>query len=390
MKKTIEEDRIVVYPTGKITAENATAFSDELHEAFKDPTLTAVVDARDLVYISSAGLRALLTIAQNRQDKLLIINTCPDVYDVFEITGFSEIMDVRKKMRVISTEGCALIGKGAFGTVYRIDDETIVKVFRSSEDLPLIQMEQDRARRAFVLGIPTAIPFDIVQVGDSYGAVFESLRAENLKEVYLQNPDQKDELLRKYVQLMRKIHAAKANPEDLPSARNIFLRYIEDLKAILPEDLSARLRQLLSDMPDNLHITHGDMQMANVMMNGDELIVIDMETLSTGNPVFDLQALYVCYVAFNEDDPKNSEVFMGMTDAQCQEVWNGILTQYFDGCTPEEIRRREDRIRVLGSLRFLDRIVTNNMTAPELKEVRVRHTLEHLRELLQRTDSLEI
>ena len=390
MRKEIKENEIVVYPEGKITAENAKAFSDELREAFQNPTLPAVIDARDLEYISSAGLRALLIVAKSRQSKLLIINASPEVYDVFQITGFAEIMDVRKKMRVISTEGCTLIGKGAFGSVYRIDDETIVKVYRSPEDLPLIQVEQDRARKAFVLGIPTAIPFDIVQVGDSYGSVFELVRANNLKEIYLQHPDQKEKLLREYVELMRKVHTAKANPNDLPNARDIFLQYIEDLKDILPADLSDRLRQLLSDIPDNLHIVHGDMQMANVMMNGDELIVIDMETLSTGNPVFDLQALYVAYRAFNEDDPKNSESFMGMTDDQVREIWNSILSLYFEGCSTEEIRQREDKIRILGYLRFLDRIVTHNMTLPELREVRIRHSLENLRELVRRTDSLEI
>ena len=66
--------------------------------------------------------------------------------------------EVRKAYRVISVEGCELLGQGANGRVYRIDPDTIVKIYLNPDSLPEIQRERELARLAFVAGVPTAIP----------------------------------------------------------------------------------------------------------------------------------------------------------------------------------------------------------------------------------------
>ena len=93
---------------------------------------------------------------------------------ILDTTGMTGLLDVRRKMREISVEGCEIIGSGAVGTVYRLDEDTVVKVYRDKEkSLPLIEEERKAAQQAFLMGIPTAIPFDTVKVGEQYGAVFE-------------------------------------------------------------------------------------------------------------------------------------------------------------------------------------------------------------------------
>jgi hypothetical protein len=47
-----------------------------------------------------------------------------------------------KPRRKISLSGCEVIGRGAIGTVYRIDDETIVKVYE--KHVPLETIERER------------------------------------------------------------------------------------------------------------------------------------------------------------------------------------------------------------------------------------------------------
>lgn len=390
MKTCIEENLTVVYPEGRITSDNAAKFEQELRQAMKDASGQLIVDAQNLCSISSAGLRALLVLTKESGRKLTVRNVSPEVYEIFEITGFSLLLDVRRRIRSLSIEGCKKVGEGALGSVYQVAEDTIVKVFRTIDSMPVIQTELDRSRQAFVKGLPTAIPFDIVQVGNQFGAVYEMLNAETLNDYLIRHPEQTDEMIRKYVQLLRQIHSSEALPGELPSAVNQFLGYIDELKDIFPAEMAARLKQLLQKMPEDLHMIHGDLQMKNVMISGDDLLLIDMETLCTGNPVFDLQAVYVAYIPFNEDDPTNSEEFLGITAERCDDIWNRVLAEYFSGCSPERIRELEDRIRVLGYIRFLDRIVTHGMTTPELKEIRVRHTLEHLETLLKRTDTLEL
>ena len=88
-------------------------------------------------------------------------------------------MEIRKVYRIVSLADCELIGQGANGKVYRYDQENILKVYTNTDALPLIEHERELSRAAFVLGIPTAIPYDVVQIAEGgYGTVYEMLTDE--------------------------------------------------------------------------------------------------------------------------------------------------------------------------------------------------------------------
>lgn len=153
------------------------------------------LDAAGVDYISSTGLRVLLRLVKSGQADLTVCNASPGIYDVYEITGMTSLMKVQKRMREVRVDGCEVIGRGAYGTVYRLDSDTIVKVYRNGEaSLPVIEAETARARQAFVSGVPTAIPFDIVRVGDQYGSVFEMIDARNCNDLASGEPGALDDL----------------------------------------------------------------------------------------------------------------------------------------------------------------------------------------------------
>ena len=85
--------------TGKEVPEEAkpeTTEEKELRTSITGVT-QLIFDFEKLTYITSAGLR-VLSVAQkvmNKQGSLLICNPQPDVMEVFEVTGLSEIMDIR-------------------------------------------------------------------------------------------------------------------------------------------------------------------------------------------------------------------------------------------------------------------------------------------------------
>ncbi len=113
------------------TAEQAEAGLNELLSTC--PNRKVCLDFSEVEYISSAGLRCLLRIRQEQQRDITIIEARNEVYDVFEMTGMLQLFSVRRKIREISLEGCEIIGVGANATVYRLDPDTIVKLYRKSE-----------------------------------------------------------------------------------------------------------------------------------------------------------------------------------------------------------------------------------------------------------------
>lgn len=391
MRTKVEGNYIVAFPEDRINSDNARQVEQELISiAEGNPDKELAIDANDLAYVSSAGLRVLLKISTQMSHPLVVRNVGQELYEILDMTGFTELVDVRKKLKSISVEGCEVIGRGAYGTVYKVDDDTIVKVYDSADCLPLIETERKKAKQAFIKGIPTAISFDIVRVGDTYGSVFELLRADNLNDVLKENPDKSEELIFKYVQMIKTVHSVEVGDNELPSDRDNFLNYLDRLKDVIPEHLSDRFRKMLLDMPDDRHIIHGDLQMKNVMFADDEPMLIDMESLCVGDPVFDLQSLYVCYMAYNEDEPDNCEYFLGIDKKTCIYIWEQILKNYFDGYTKEQIREEEDKIKLLSCIGFLNSIICNGFTKPEYLDIRIKHTLEHMEELLPKVKTFTV
>ena len=109
--------------SGRIDSANAAETEQKITaELPSDPTVPIVLDAEKLEYVSSAGLRVILRLKKTHPD-LSVVNVSTEVYDVLEMTGFTEMMDVKKAYRVVSVEGCEVIGEGANGKVYRIDGD---------------------------------------------------------------------------------------------------------------------------------------------------------------------------------------------------------------------------------------------------------------------------
>lgn len=374
---------------GRIDSNNAAEWEEKLLKLVdgnKEGDL--VLDADGLSYISSAGLRVLMKARKLAGKDISVVNLSSEVYEIFETTGFTELLDVSKKPREISLEGCEVIGTGFYGTVYRIDEDTIVKMYDSPDAITMIKNEKRMAKMAFVKGIPTAISFDIVSANGQLGSAFELLDSKSLNDIIIDEPDRLDEITDLFAKFVKEVHQTVMDPGTLPFARDHFIEYLETVEKLLDDETVEKCKRLIMELPDDLHVIHGDFHMKNVMMSDDEPMLIDMDTLSTGQPIFDLQGLYVTYVAFSEDEPDNSSKFLGLDQKICDHIWDEIIRSYFDGADDERLAVMMDKIKLLAFIRFLHIISLNQDTESELGQLRIKHTREHLKELVQRVDNL--
>ena len=392
MKVTIEDNVMTIFLKGRIDTNNALQTENELFSVVKSAPEAVdqfILDSSELEYISSAGLRVLMKMRKNFGENICVIGVSPEVYDIFDVTGFTEILKVEKRYREISVEGCEVIGTGFYGTVYRVDPETIVKVYQTPDSLPIIQNEQKLAKRAFVNGVPTAISYDIVKVGDMYGSVFELLNADTFNDLLIREPERFDEILRIYADFLKTVHSAEMDDDTLPMARDIFIGYFDVISDYLPEEQCIRLKELILALPYDHHVVHGDFQMKNVMLVGDEPMLIDMDTLCTGQPLFDLQALYVTYILFSEDDPENLEKFLGIRNDWGEPIWKSIMENYF-GRDMSELAEVNDKIVLTAAVRFLYLIASTELKEGELGENRIKTAQRHITELIDKVNDLNL
>lgn len=130
--------------------------------------------------------------------------------------------------------------------------------------------------------------------------------------------------------------------------------------------------------------------MKNVMLVDGEPMLIDMDTVSTGQPIFDLQALYVTYIAFGEDCPDNLSSFLGIPDDWGDRIWQSILRNYFDTADEAALSVINDKIKLLATIRFLYLLAVTDMKDGELGEKHIRRSQEHIRELIEKVSDFNL
>ena len=388
IKSDFKENILTVGLQGHIDSNNAAAVEEEINQAMEGKDVSnVIVDMQDLQYISSAGLRILLRLKKNFAD-LKIVNVNSEVYEILDITGFSEMMNVQKAYREVSVEGCEVIGQGANGKVYRIDADTIVKVYFKSDALPEIERERELARTALILGIPTAIPYDVVKVGEGYGSVFELLNAKSFAKLIQTDPDSTDQVVAMSVDLLKKIHGTLVKPDKMPPMKAVAQNWAAFLKDYLPEENFNKLVSLVDGVPEDLHMLHGDYHLKNIMLQDGEVLLIDMDTLCTGHPVFEFASIFNAYQGYSELDHDNMLQFLGIPYETGTRIWEKTLELYFDGKSKEEIAEIADKAKLIGYTRNMRRLIRRDALNNEKGKAEVENCRKHILELTEKLDSL--
>ncbi len=344
---------------GRIDSTNAPAVEKQIFEGLADNTENIIIDAEKLEFISSAGLRVILRLRKTYKN-IEIIGVSSEVYEILDMTGFTEMMPVKKAYRRLSVDNCEIIGKGANGAVYRYDEETIVKVYFNSDALPDIQRERELARKALVLGINTAIPYDVVRVGEGYGTVMELLAATSLSKMMKKDPDHPEVPLKYYVDMLKQIHSTNVQPGDMPDMKQVALDWAAFDRDHLPKEIGDKLYQMVAAVPEQHTMLHGDYHTNNIMVRDGEALLIDMDTLCMGHPIFELGSMFNAFVGFSEVDHEVTQKFLGFSHELAGIFWHKALAMYLDTEDEARLTEVENKAKIIGYMRLLRRTIRRN------------------------------
>ena len=364
----------------RISTDNADLINKQIFSILNTVrTEVLVLDAENLMYISSAGLRMLLPLRKEYED-FSICNVCEKVYVILDMSGFTSIIKVYREMKKISVEGCEVIGRGQNGTVYRYSPEMIVKVYNEKNTLDDIRREHELSRFCFISGIPTAIPFNIVKVESGYGAMYELLEAEALGKVFMEKPEQREELVNQYVELMKTVHSITPPSDDMSNGifleekKNLHLRWTEDLENIVDPETLDELRRIIRDeIPDAYTLLHGDVHPGNVLDVGGTLYFIDMDGLGTGDPVFDLCNIAATLYAF----PSLGIESLVINDPELgKEILEKVLNRYYEDLTEQERETKIKQVMILAHARLMRYTIRHDFVPETAKERELRRLYE--------------
>lgn len=295
-----------------------------------------------------------------------------------------------RKYKEVSVDGCQLLGRGAKGDVYRYDDELVIKVFNRRNTYRDVEREIALSRKAFVLGIPTAISFGIVSVGKRYGAMYELVDSETFSRIIARNPEQVETFAKMMADLAHTIHGIEVTKDDgIPDVSERLRDYVQSGIGTDYEDeaLADRCMALIDTLPVCSTLVHGDFHTGNVFLQNGEPLLIDMDRIATGHPIAEIGDLYYFYVVLGEDNPAVVEQFMGFSYKTARQFFDLFLKHYLG--TEDETRLREvtEKASILCYLRTIHRIRKKRVLSEQDKKS-IRRTMGKIAVLAEKLDTL--
>lgn len=343
-----KENEYLVRLEGRIDSDNSPNVEQAIDQAIPQGEKRKVtMDLLKLEYISSAGLRAILKAKKNYHD-VKLVNVQPVVYEVFETTGFTAMMPIAKVLREISLEGCEQIGYGMTGLVYRMDIDTVVKVFYPEISKETAERERNSAKIAFTCGFPTAISFELATCNGCYAIIFEQLKAKTVSELINANPEKVEEYGIRMGRLLKEIHSLKTEDERLNDIKALYIERSRKMREWLTEDETAVLVGLYESLPDTGTMLHGDFHSKNIMEQNDELLMIDMGDVGYGHPLLDWAGVYLTHIAINIQEPNGTLKTIGLEKEKADIIWRKMLETYFNTTDDDVIDRKVKLIRLYG------------------------------------------
>ena len=91
INKKVEGGKMTIQLSGRLDTTTA----PELEKVLYFTGINSVLfDIEDLQYVSSAGLRVILMVQKNMKGNFTIKNVKPEIMEIFEITGFVDILNI--------------------------------------------------------------------------------------------------------------------------------------------------------------------------------------------------------------------------------------------------------------------------------------------------------
>ena len=314
----------------------------------KDSVRYLWLDAKHTVYISSYAIRILLMLVKSGLD-VTVLNAQPAIIETAVLTGINSVIDFFPPIKPLPMDNALLIGQGKNGSVFRIGEDQICKVFEPRSSLPDVLREKRFSRKIFQMGLPTVLSFQIVMVQDCYGIVYEMMSARTLSEVFQKEPESIDGYLDRFVRFLEEIHRVPA--EGLPDKKANFKEHIiSKVYHSLDTDRGEKLLRVFESVPDGTGFVHGDLHFANLFPADGGFVMIDLDSAGFGDGLWDIAALYSTLVAFQYINPEDV-MHLGSTEKYFS-IWKAVLEKWTRLKTLD-MKKTEHTVSVLSLARVI-------------------------------------
>ena len=174
----------------------------------------------------------------------------------------------------------------------------------------------------------------------------------------------------------------------MPRMKDVAVNWVEFLKDYLDADKYDKFIRMVKEVPETDTMLHGDYHIKNVMLQDGEVLLIDMDTLCVGHPIFEFASIFNAYQGYSELDHLNIEKFLGISFEQGKQFWDKTVDLYFDDKTKEEKEEIKKMAMIIGYARNMRRTIRRNGFDTDSGKALIEHCKNRINELLDEVDRL--
>ena len=235
----------------------------------------------------------------------------------------------------IELEDYTRSGEGGTAVSYtHKSHNTLAKLYNPGFEADRAKAEFYTARKVFEMGIPTPEPLRLVTDGERYGAEYELVKGKrSFTRIISEEPERLKEISLLFADWARKLHSTPVAPGQLRSYKEVLASFYQE-KDLVPEEFKQRSLAFLETVPDTHTCLHGDLQIGNIITDGERTLWIDVGEFSYGTPEWDLSIMWIIGNRMSEE--KARELFH-ITPDQMKEHWNYFLPAYLGTSDPQAL-----------------------------------------------------
>lgn len=259
------------------------------------------------------------------------------------------------KIIEMSTEGLECIARGGTGECFRLDNETILKLYYEGIPCERAFREKDCSRTALTIGVSTAISYELVRSGNRMGVIYEMLNGKTLSEIMREDPRSIPVVAGKYASLAKSLHSVSGDCVRFGRATDVIRREVPGLDYI-SENGKRNISSFLDRLDSYDRYVHGDFHPNNVMVCNGELMLIDLGGFSVGCPMFDIATTRFCLLDSPEARSGGISSFTGLSAEQHAEFWKAFSSSYFNAESFEETESSREDAALVRDIELLKRM----------------------------------
>ena len=162
------------------------------------------------------------------------------------------------------------------------------------------------------------------------------------------DPERMEEYIRMFADLIRQVHETEVTAEQFVSSRATTLGALPYMKGrIFNDEEYEKVKAIFENIPERKTFIHGDCHTGNVMLQGKELMFIDLSCAGCGHPIFDLMSMYLTAACHQ------GELLSSYTKEEAYHIWKIFLRVYLQTEDEAFLAKAEEQIAAFSSARLL-------------------------------------